>query len=82
MSEYVPLRNMPEVVELLYELGPAEIGELFGMPTLGKTIHKYIHQFLKLVLVSHIQLKVVDTEACNLRSIHEEPGGEEGQLFS
>ena len=32
------------------------------MPTLGKTIHKYIHQFLKLVLVSHIQHKVVDTE--------------------
>ena len=80
-----PLRNMPEVVvkkikkknlpwELLYELGPAEIGELFGMLTLGK----YLHQFLKLVLVSHIQHMGVDTEACNRRSIHEEPWGRGG----
>merc|ERR1719220_1084661 len=41
--------------ERLYDLGPAEIGELIRMPKLGKTIHKYVHQFPKLDLVSHIQ---------------------------
>ena len=41
--------------ERLYDLGPAEIGELVRVPKLGKTIHKYVHQFPKLDLVSHIQ---------------------------
>jgi len=41
--------------ERLYDLGPNEIGELIRMPKLGKTIHKYVHQFPKLDLVSHIQ---------------------------
>ena len=41
--------------ERLYDLQPNEIGELIRMPKLGKTIHKYVHQFPKLDLVSHIQ---------------------------
>eukprot|EP00096_Caligus_rogercresseyi_P012340 TRINITY_DN5132_c0_g1_i1.p1 TRINITY_DN5132_c0_g1~~TRINITY_DN5132_c0_g1_i1.p1 ORF type:complete len:1550 (-),score=525.80 TRINITY_DN5132_c0_g1_i1:223-4416(-) len=38
-----------------YDIGPNEIGELLRMPKLGKTIHKYIHQFPKIDLLSHIQ---------------------------
>ena len=38
-----------------YDLGPNEIGELIRMPKLGKALHKYVHQFPKLELVSHIQ---------------------------
>ena len=34
---------------------PNEIGELNRMPKLGRTIRKYVHQFPKLDLVSHIQ---------------------------
>ena len=34
---------------------PEEFGEQIRMPKLGKTIHKYVHQFPKLELVSHIQ---------------------------
>lgn len=41
--------------ERLYDLGPNEIGELLRMPKLGKTLHRYVHQFPKLDLVSHIQ---------------------------
>ena len=41
--------------ERLYDLGPNEIGELLRMPKLGKTVHKYIHQFPKLELSAHIQ---------------------------
>jgi pre-mRNA-splicing helicase BRR2 len=37
------------------DLEPPEIGELLRMPKLGKTIHKYLHQFPKLDLVTHIQ---------------------------
>jgi len=66
MSPLRQFRKMPEEVvkkiekknfpwERLYDLGPAEIGELIRMPKLGKTIHKYVHQFPKLDLVSHIQ---------------------------
>ena len=36
-------------------IGPNEIGELIRMPKLGKAIHKYVHQFPKLDLMSHIQ---------------------------
>ena len=31
------------------------VGELIRMPKLGRAIHKYIHQFPKLDLISHIQ---------------------------
>lgn len=41
--------------EKLYELGPNEIGELVRAPKLGKMIHKYVHQFPKLELATHIQ---------------------------
>ncbi|XP_076060028.1 U5 small nuclear ribonucleoprotein l(3)72Ab [Oratosquilla oratoria] len=41
--------------ERLYDLGPNEIGELIRMPKGGKMIHKYIHQFPKLDLETHIQ---------------------------
>lgn len=46
-------KNFP--FERLYDLGPNEIGELLRMPKLGKTLHRYVHQFPKLDLVSHIQ---------------------------
>ena len=46
-------KNFP--FERMYDLGPSEIGELLRMPKLGKTLHRYIHQFPKLDLVSHIQ---------------------------
>lgn len=36
-------------------MGPNEIGELIRVPKLGKTIHKYVHQFPKLELSTHIQ---------------------------
>ena len=66
MSPLRQFRKMPEEVvkkiekknfpwERLYDLGPNEIGELIRMPKLGRTIHKYVHQFPKLDLVSHIQ---------------------------
>ncbi|XP_055378712.1 U5 small nuclear ribonucleoprotein 200 kDa helicase [Condylostylus longicornis] len=41
--------------ERLYDLEPNEIGELVRISKLGKTIHKYVHQFPKLELSTHIQ---------------------------
>ncbi|KAK2712756.1 U5 small nuclear ribonucleoprotein 200 kDa helicase-like [Artemia franciscana] len=41
--------------ERLYDLKPEEIGELLRVPKLGRTVHKYIHQFPKLELSAHIQ---------------------------
>jgi len=66
MSPLRQFRKIPEEVikkiekksfpwERLYDLNANEIGELIRMPKLGKTIHKYVHQFPKLDLVSHIQ---------------------------
>ncbi|XP_049883156.1 putative U5 small nuclear ribonucleoprotein 200 kDa helicase [Pectinophora gossypiella] len=66
MSPLRQFRKMPEEVikklekknfpwEKLYELGPNEIGELVRAPKLGKMIHKYVHQFPKLELATHIQ---------------------------
>ena len=46
-------KNFP--FERFYDLNPNEIGELLRMPKLGKTLHRYVHQFPKLDLVSHIQ---------------------------
>ena len=34
---------------------PQELGELIRAPKLGKTLHKYVHQFPKLELATHIQ---------------------------
>ncbi len=41
--------------ENFYHLGPNEIGELIRMPKLGKAIHRYVNQFPKLELATHIQ---------------------------
>lgn len=41
--------------ERLYDLDHNEIAELIRMPKMGKTIHKFIHQFPKLELSTHIQ---------------------------
>ena len=40
--------------ERLYDLSHTEIGELLRMPKMGKTIHKYVHQFPKLELAVHV----------------------------
>ncbi|XP_017773161.1 PREDICTED: putative U5 small nuclear ribonucleoprotein 200 kDa helicase [Nicrophorus vespilloides] len=66
MSPLRQFRKMPEEIvkkiekknfpwERLYDIGPNEIGELIRVPKLGKTIHKYVHQFPKLELSTHIQ---------------------------
>ncbi|KAF0763286.1 putative U5 small nuclear ribonucleoprotein 200 kDa helicase [Aphis craccivora] len=66
MSPLRQFRKMPEEIvrkiekknfpwERLYDLGPSEIGELIRVPKLGKTIHRYVHQFPKLELSTHIQ---------------------------
>ncbi|CAG9768745.1 unnamed protein product [Ceutorhynchus assimilis] len=66
MSPLRQFKKMPEEIvkkiekkyfpwERLYDLGPNEIGELIRVPKLGKTIHKYVHQFPKLDLSTHIQ---------------------------
>ncbi|KAH0568285.1 putative U5 small nuclear ribonucleoprotein 200 kDa helicase [Cotesia glomerata] len=66
MSPLRQFRKMPEEIvkkiekksfpwERLYDLGPNEIGELIRVPKLGKTVHKYIRQFPKLELATHIQ---------------------------
>ncbi|KAJ6888893.1 DExH-box ATP-dependent RNA helicase DExH12-like [Populus alba x Populus x berolinensis] len=41
--------------ERYYDLKPQEIGELIRFPKMGKTLHKFIHQFPKLNLAAHVQ---------------------------
>uniref|UniRef100_A0A8C1M0Z5 Activating signal cointegrator 1 complex subunit 3 n=1 Tax=Cyprinus carpio TaxID=7962 RepID=A0A8C1M0Z5_CYPCA len=66
MSPLRQFRKLPEEVikkiekknfpfERLYDLNHNEIGELIRMPKMGKTIHKYVHQFPKLDLAVHLQ---------------------------
>ena len=66
MSPLRQFRRIPEEVvrkiekknfpfERLYDLNHNEIGELIRMPKMGKTIHKYVHQFPKLELSVHVQ---------------------------
>ncbi|CAH7668860.1 Sec63 Brl domain-domain-containing protein [Phakopsora pachyrhizi] len=38
-----------------FDLEPPELGELMGNPKLGKTIHKFVHQFPKLELQALVQ---------------------------
>jgi hypothetical protein len=38
-----------------YDLKSNQIGELLGLPKMGKTIHRHIHQFPKLDLSSYVQ---------------------------
>ncbi|RCH95561.1 DEIH-box ATPase, partial [Rhizopus azygosporus] len=41
--------------ERYFDLNPQELGELLGQPKLGRTLHKYVHQFPKLDLQAHVQ---------------------------
>ncbi len=41
--------------ERLYDLPPEGIGELIAFPKMGRTIHKYVHQFPRLDLSAHVQ---------------------------
>lgn len=65
-----PLRqfkNVPEIVTRKLErksdiewaryadLTPSDLGELVGVPKMGRTLHKLVHQFPKLELSAHIQ---------------------------
>ena len=65
-----PLRqfkNVPEIVARKLErksdiewaryadLTPSDLGELVGVPKMGRTLHKLVHQFPKLELSAHIQ---------------------------
>lgn len=38
-----------------YDLSSQEIGELLRLPKIGRTVHKFIHQFPKLNLAAHVQ---------------------------
>lgn len=38
-----------------YDLSSQEIGELIRVPKMGRTLHKFIHQFPKLNLAAHVQ---------------------------
>ncbi|CAK9183443.1 unnamed protein product [Ilex paraguariensis] len=41
--------------ERYYDLSSQEIGELIRVPKMGRTLHKFIHQFPKLNLAAHVQ---------------------------
>ncbi|KDP36726.1 hypothetical protein JCGZ_08017 [Jatropha curcas] len=41
--------------ERFYDLSSQEIGELIRFPKMGRTLHKFIHQFPKLNLAAHVQ---------------------------
>ncbi|KAK6148524.1 hypothetical protein DH2020_019436 [Rehmannia glutinosa] len=41
--------------ERYYDLSAQEIGELIRFPKMGRTLHKFIHQFPKLNLNAHVQ---------------------------
>jgi pre-mRNA-splicing helicase BRR2 len=41
--------------ERYYDLSSQEIGELIHIPNMGRTLHKFIHQFPKLNLAAHVQ---------------------------
>ncbi|KAL0326538.1 UNVERIFIED_CONTAM: DExH-box ATP-dependent RNA helicase DExH12 [Sesamum angustifolium] len=41
--------------ERYYDLSSQEIGELIRFPKMGRTLHKFIHQFPKLNLSAHVQ---------------------------
>lgn len=38
-----------------YDLSLQELGELICYPKMGRTLHKLIHQFPKLILAAHVQ---------------------------
>ncbi|GAB2288942.1 DExH-box ATP-dependent RNA helicase DExH12 [Dionaea muscipula] len=41
--------------ERYYDLSSQEIGELLRLPKMGRSLHKFIHQFPKLNLAAHVQ---------------------------
>eukprot|EP00112_Aurelia_sp_Birch-Aquarium-sp1_P011482 Seg2414.1 transcript_id=Seg2414.1/GoldUCD/mRNA.D3Y31 product="U5 small nuclear ribonucleoprotein 200 kDa helicase" protein_id=Seg2414.1/GoldUCD/D3Y31 len=41
--------------ERFYDLGHNEIGELIHAPKMGRVVHKFVHQFPKMELATHIQ---------------------------
>ncbi|KAK4275030.1 hypothetical protein QN277_018173 [Acacia crassicarpa] len=41
--------------ERYYDLSSQEIGELIRAPKMGRTLHKFVHQFPKLNLAAHVQ---------------------------
>nr|XP_009758634.1 PREDICTED: U5 small nuclear ribonucleoprotein 200 kDa helicase-like [Nicotiana sylvestris] len=41
--------------ERYYDLSSQELGELIRFPKMGRTLHKFIHQFPKLNLAAHVQ---------------------------
>jgi pre-mRNA-splicing helicase BRR2 len=41
--------------ERFYDLPPEGIGELIAFPKMGRTVHKYVHQFPRLELSAHVQ---------------------------
>ncbi|CAL5322251.1 unnamed protein product [Camellia sinensis] len=41
--------------ERYYDLSSHELGELIRLPKMGRTLHKFIHQFPKLNLAAHVQ---------------------------
>ena len=41
--------------ERFYDLGHNEIGELIHAPKMGRVVHKFVHQFPKIDLSTHIQ---------------------------
>lgn len=57
--------------ERYYDLSAQELGELIRLPKMGKTLHRFVHQFPRLELGAHVQpitrsvLKVPST-SCHL----------------
>lgn len=66
LRQFLKFRKLPELVvkkiekkdfswERLYDLRHTELGELVRQPKYGKIMHRYIHQFPRLDLSSHLQ---------------------------
>ncbi|CAL5363407.1 unnamed protein product [Camellia sinensis] len=49
------LENKDIAWERYYDLSSHELGELIRLPKMGRTLHKFIHQFPKLNLAAHVQ---------------------------
>lgn len=41
--------------ERYYDLSAQELGELIRLPKMGKTLHRFVHQFPRLELAAHVQ---------------------------
>lgn len=59
-ATYMEIRNISLFLNLIHSLHTylnvfCLTGELIRMPKIGKTIHKYVHQFPKLDLAVHLQ---------------------------